>query len=413
MNRNITRAVLFAALAMPAALQPLPAFAKTQIKVLVAHFSDKTLPTYQAAAKRFMEKNPDIEVVLEDVSWDNLQQRIATDLAGGTPADISTIANRWVTDYVKNDIAEPLDSYMTPEFRDEYIESVLQSGSVDGKLYVLPTGGGASRALYYNKDIFAKAGIDGPPKTWDDVVADAKKVKALNDGTYGFAIQGKEIETDTYWYFPFMSYGGKIVDNGKSGINTPAGHKAAEIYKTMIDQGLTEPSPTALNRQDIEALFKQGRVGMLITGQWLYTQIKAEVPALKYGVAPQPQATVNVPWGGADGFIMFKSSKNKAAAWKFLQDCISDPQTVHEYITSEGFGPVTKAELETVKAANDPVVNVFLEETPIARFAPSLPHWEEVVSTMVGTLQQIYLGQIDIDAGLAAAEKTINGLIAE
>lgn len=405
--------VSLAALLAAGIMQPLPAAAKTQIKVIVAHFSDKTLPTYQAAAEKFMEKNPDIEVILEDVSWDNLQQRIATDVAAGTTADITTIANRWVTDFVVSGIAEPLNDYMSPEFRDSFVQSVLDSVTVDGEVYITPTNGGASRALYYNKDIFERAGIDGPPESWDDVIDAARKIKALDDGTYGYAIQGKEIETDTNWYFPFMSYGGNIVENGKSGINTDAGRRAVQIYKGMIDEGLSQPSPTASNRQDIEALFKQGRVGMVISGSWLHKQIQSDLPDLNYGVVEQPVGTHDVPWGGGDGFIIFQASKNKEAAWKFLEEAVFDPETVHNYISSEGMGPVTKAELEAVIAENDPFRNVFVAQTPFARFAPSMPRWEQVVSTMVGTLQQIYLGEVDADTGLAAAEKKINELIFE
>ena len=71
------------------------------------------------------------------------------------------------------------------------------------------------------------------PKTWDDLRAASEKVKANGDGAYGFGIQGKEIETDTYWYYPFWSYGGEIVENGKSGIASDAGVKAAELYKIL------------------------------------------------------------------------------------------------------------------------------------------------------------------------------------
>ena len=281
--------------ALAAVIAAAPASAKTQLHVIVAHFSDHTLTTFQNAAKRFEAAHPDVEINIEDVSWDNLQQRLATDIAGGTPPDVSVIATRWVLDYVQNDIAEPLDSYIKPEFRSRFYENLLKPGTVGGKTYLLPILA-STRALYYNKDLYDKAGVTTVPKTWDDLRAASEKVKAKGDGAYGFGIQGKEIETDTYWYYPFWSYGGEIVENGKSGIASDAGIKAAELYRSFIEAGLSQPSPTGSNRQDIETLFKQGRLGALATGPWLRGQIKSEAPKLNYGIAPMPEGTKHLTW---------------------------------------------------------------------------------------------------------------------
>ena len=142
--------------------------------------------------------------------------------------------------------------------------------------------------MYYNKDLLAKAGVTEPPANWDGVVDAAKKVKALGGDAYGFALQGKEIETDAYWYYSLWTHGGKIIDDGKSGVASPEAINALSLYKSMIDEGLTEPDPTGLNRQDIERLFKQGRIGMILTGPWLRGQIKTDAPTLNYAIAADP-----------------------------------------------------------------------------------------------------------------------------
>src|SRR5262245_38387496 len=295
--------------ALAIGLAAAPALAKTQLHVIVAHFSDHTLTTFQDAAKRFEATHPEVEINVEDVSWDNLQQRLATDIAGGTAPDISIIATRWVLDYVQNDIAEPLDGYITPQFRSRFYGNLLVPGTVNGKVYLLPILA-STRALYYNKDLYEKAGVTSVPRTWDELRAASEKVKANGGGAYGFGIQGKEIETDTYWYYPFWSYGGEIVPNGKSGIAGDAGIKAADLYRSFIDQGLSQPSPTGSNRQDIETLFKQGRLGALVTGPWLRGQIASEAPKLNYGIAPMPSGTKTLTWGGTDSMMLFKSSPN-------------------------------------------------------------------------------------------------------
>lgn len=387
------------------------ASAKTQLHVIVAHFSDHTLTTFQNAAKRFEAAHPDVEINIEDVSWDNLQQRLATDIAGGTPPDISVIATRWVLDYAQNDIAEPLDSYITPEFRGRFYENLLTPGMVDGKTYLLPILA-STRALYYNQSLYEKAGVTEAPKTWEDLLAASKKVKEKGDGAYGFGVQGKEIETDTYWYYPFWSYGGDIVKDGKSGIAGEAGVKAANLYKSFIDDGLSQPSPTGSNRQDIETLFKQGRLGALVTGPWLRGQIASEAPDLKYAMAPMPEGSSALTWGGTDSMMLFKSSPNKELAWKFLEEAAFSTETRLEFTLSEGFLPVLKEEMDDPRLADDASLKAFADMLPIARFAPLVPQWEQVVAATTSALQQIYLGQQDAETALGAAATQIDGLIA-
>ena len=71
---------------------------------------------------------------------------------------------------------------------------------MDGKVYGLPIAASA-RAMYYNKDVFKKAGYDAPPATWAEFKTAAEKIKASGGGVFPFGMQGKEIETDVYFYY--------------------------------------------------------------------------------------------------------------------------------------------------------------------------------------------------------------------
>ena len=101
---------------------------------------------------------------------------------------------------------------MTPEFKARFIETFLEPSVLDGKTYGLPVAASA-RAMYYNKDAARRRPASPqPPATWDELVAAAEKVKALGADTYGFALQGKEIETDAYWYYALWTHGGELLD---------------------------------------------------------------------------------------------------------------------------------------------------------------------------------------------------------
>lgn len=205
------------------------------VRVTVAHYSDATAPYFEKMARNFEKANPGTTIKIEDVNWDTLQQKLQTDISGNANADLAIVGTRWLLDFVKDDVAEPLDGYMDASFKGRFIGPFLAPGEINGKVYGLPIAASA-RALYYNKDLLAKVGYPDGPKTWNDVIEASKKLKA--QGIAGFGLQGKEIETDVYFYYALWTNGGEVIGkDNKAAFNSPAGIKAATLYKSMIDQG--------------------------------------------------------------------------------------------------------------------------------------------------------------------------------
>lgn len=382
------------------------------VRVTVAEYSSKTGPYFEEAAKAFEAANPGIDIQIEVVPWDVLLQKLTTDISGNANADLAIIGTRWLVDFVQQSVAEPLDSYMTPEFKDRFIATFLTPSIMQGKTYGLPIAASA-RAMYYNKDLFSKAGISAPPATWDELKADAEKIKALGGDVYGYGLQGKEIETDVYYYYAMWSYGGNIVEqDGTSGLDSQAAIDAATMYKGLIDAGLTEPGVTGLNREDVQNLFKQGKVGMMITAPFLSSQIKTEAPNLNYGVAAIPAGPKGDrgTYGVTDSIIMFQNSQNKDEAWKFLDFVFQTPWRV-KFTVNEGFLPVEKEEAKDPHFADDPDLKVFASLLPDARFAPVIAGWEEIADLTVSALQKIYLGQGEIAATLKDAADRADAIL--
>ncbi len=382
------------------------------VRVTVAEYSSKTGPYFAEAEKAFEAANPGIDIQFEVVPWDNLLQKLTTDIAGGSNADLSIIGTRWLVDFVQQGVAAPLDEYITPEFKGRFIDTFLTPSVMDGKTYGLPIAASA-RAMYYNKSLLEKAGVAEPPKTWAELTETAKKISALGDGVYGFGLQGKEIETDVYFYYAMWSYGGEIVEaDGTSGLDSQAAIDAAKLYKALIDEGATEPGVTSYNREDVQNLFKQGKIGMMMTAPFLSGQIKAEAPDLQYGVAPIPagpngdQGT----YGVTDSIIMFENSKNKEEAWKFLDFLFSTEWRV-KFTVNEGFLPVEKEEAADPHFVNDADLKVFASLLPNARFAPVIAGWEEIAEKTSNALQSIYLGQGEVEATLKAAAAEANTVL--
>ena len=257
------------------------------VRVTIAEYSKGTGPYFEEAAKAFEAANPGTKIQIEVVPWDNLQQKLTTDISAGANADLSIIGTRWLLDYVSRASSTPLDNYVTPEFKGRFTDTFLSPSVMNGKTlrpadrrlgprHVLQQGRVQEGRLRH------RAGDLAEFKTA------AAKIKADGGGVFPFGLQGKEIETDVYFYYGVWSNGGDIIKDKKSGLDSPGAIDAAKLYKGMIDGGMTEPGVTSYSREDVQNLFKQGKVATVITAPFLSNQIKDEAPNLHYGVAPIP-----------------------------------------------------------------------------------------------------------------------------
>jgi multiple sugar transport system substrate-binding protein len=388
------------------------AAAAETVRVTVAEYSSLTGPYFEDAAAAFEAANPGTDIQIEVVPWDVLLQKLTTDISAGANADLAIIGTRWLVDFVEEGIAAPLDAYMDDAFRERFIDVFLSPSVFDGQTFGLPIAASA-RAMYYNRDLFEQAGLAGPPDTWEELVEAARAISALEGDIAGFGMQGAGIETDVYFYYAFWAHGGELVTaDGRSGLDSPAGVAAATLYKQLIDEGLTQPGVTAFTREDVQNLFKQGRVGMMMTAPFLSAQIANEVPDLNYGVAAIPAGPDGLrgTYGVTDSIIMFANSQAQDTAWAFL-DMIFTTEWRARFTAGEGFLPVNREVAAMPEFAESEVLAAFTALLPEARFAPVIPGWEEIAERTSVALQRIYLGEGEIEATLQEAAADINRIL--
>lgn len=287
---------------------------------------------------------------------------------------------------------------MDAAFNDRFIGSYLSASTLKGAVWGL-TIVASARALYYNKDLPAKAGFPNGPKTRDEARKASEEVVA--NGAWGFGLQGEESETDVYWCYAPWTHGGRILDDqGKPAFADAAGVEALKLHNSLIDNKLTEPDPVNHSREGVQDLFKAGWVAMVVSAPFLRTQISKEAPNLKYGIAPIPVETTPPAYGVTDSVAPFKNSKVKAAAWKFL-DYLFQAEPRVAFTKAEGFLPVAKPEADFVK--NDPELKTFVDLPPTARFPPPVEGWRAAAESSWVHLRRTHTGKADPEKALKAA----------
>lgn len=377
------------------------------LRFTAGEYSGFTRP-FERVARDYEALHLGTRIQIEVIPWDSYLQKLTTDISSGDQPDLAIVPTTWVSDLAADGLLEPLDALATPEFKSKFIPAFLMPATVEGRLLGLPAAASA-RAMLVNVELLRRA--EAPePKTWDALEVAARRVAALPN-TYGFGLPGKEVEVDTYFYYVLWALGGEILKDGRSGLASPEAIRAATLYMSLIKDKATEPAPTAHSREDVFKLFKEGRIGIIFTYPMLIPQLKAEAPTLRYAVMPFPVETKPVTLGVTDVLTLSNSSKNKQAAWSFVEFLYAEKYRA-EFDRAEGLLPVTLAGAANSYYKDNTDIAAFAAGLGYARFFPTIKGWSGISEITVRALQTMYLGQRTPTEAMTDAARQIDEVLA-
>ena len=356
------------------------------LNLMVASYSDNTKAEWQQIIKDFEAKNKGITVNLDVESWTDINNVIKTKIQAGKQPDILNIDA--FAGFAADDLLYPAKDIVSAKTLDDFQPAFNKNASIDGTQWGLPFIASA-RALFYNKDDFAKAGIMEPPKTWADFEADAAKLKAAGVTPYGMPLGAEEAQAETaIWFY---GAGGGYGDAKTLTIDSAENVTGATEMQKIINQGFTEANPGSTNRTPLMNVFIQGQLGMQIGLPPIVGQIKDKNPSLKYGIAPIPTKDGSAfTLGVADHLMAFKNKTDKKAAITKFLDYFYSPAVYTKWVGAEGFLPTTKSGADSMASNTD--IKPFLDLLPNAKFYPSTnPNWsaaQGAIQSQIGQLGQ-------------------------
>jgi ABC-type glycerol-3-phosphate transport system substrate-binding protein len=352
----------------------------TTLNLLVPSYSDATKANWEKVISGFQAKNPDIKVNLEVQSWDNINDVVRTKVQSNKAPDILNIDA--FSGFAKDGLLYKASEVASPATLSDFQDSFKQNASINGEMMAFPFLA-STRALFYNKDLLAKAGVSAPPKTWDELLAAAKKVNALGGGVYGYGMPlgNEEAQAETsLWTF---GNGGSWTDGSKITVNTPQNLEAVQFMQKMVQEKATQPNPGASDRTPMLNVFIQGKIAMAAGLPPILGQIKQKNPKLAYGTAPIPTKTGQpVTLGVADHLMAFKNDDSKKAAITKFVDYFFSKEVYTTWVDAEGFLPTTKSGAQQLSGKAE--LKDFLTSLPTAKFYPSS---NEAWSATQGALQ--------------------------
>ncbi|MCX4903211.1 sugar ABC transporter substrate-binding protein [Streptomyces sp. NBC_00878] len=342
--------------------------------------------------KKF-EQETGIKVKLEVIPWSDLLNRILAATTSGQGPDVLNIGNTWSASLQATGALLPWDTKNFDKIggKDRFVESALGSAGASSSDPAAVPLYSMAYALYYNKKMFADAGISGPPATWDDLVADGKKIS--KDGKWALAAEGSNPSENIHHVFVLgKQHGADFFDaDGKPDFTSDGAVAAVKQYVDLMakDKVVAPGNAEYAQNQSLQD-FAKDKTAMVLW-QTAATTLKAHgMSDDEWGVAPVPvqsgspgaETAVNSMVAGIN-LAVFKNTDNIDGATKFVKFMTSDAEQKTLNETYGSIPPVKAAQEDP--AFNTPALKVIRDT--LAKSAAPLPQVpnESQFETAVGT----------------------------
>lgn len=361
-----------------------------------------------------------ITVKLEVVPWSDLLNRILAATTSGKGPDVLNIGNTWSASLQATGAFLPFDDAALQQVggKDRFLPASLAATGAEGKppaavpLYSLAYG------LYYNKKLFAEAGIAKPPATWAEMVDAGKKL--TRGDRWGLAVEGASYTENAHHAFMIgQQYGAELFDaDGKPQFDSPEAVAAIRSYlDLMAKDKIVNPSNAeyANGTQSVKD-FATGKAAMLMW-QAAASSLKSNgMSEADYGIAPIPFVTPT-PSGGKKvnsmvagiNLSVFKNTKNRDAALKFVKFMTSDAEQQLLNKTYSSLPTVSSAYADPAFQTESAKVFQQVLSTSAAPL-PQVPE-ESQFETLVGTAMKAMFA--DAASGKPITDEYVKGKLSQ
>jgi ABC-type glycerol-3-phosphate transport system substrate-binding protein len=379
---------------------------------MLTGFTGPDEPSYQALIKEFNATHPKIQVTMTVEPWATVGEKLPASWATGQGPDLATPSSDpgSIFNYIKTnsvlDLTQAVGTGASQIDTAAFPAPVKSAFTVNGKLYAVPANL-ATLVLYYNKDLFTRAGISGPPTTEAAFIADAKKLTVSSGGKvsqYGLSLA----DNNTIQMWPILQWmsGGDILGpNNCAAISDPASVAALTQWSQLVSQN--HISPVGQSGADADTLFSSGKAAMEINGPWAAAGYKSA--GINLGIAEVPVGSAGpVTLASTVPLMVERTTPHAAQAEEFLAWYTS--KTAQEKFSQVSGFPPSRTDLISA-VSGDATVSVFAAALPHARlYLAGQPNATQIdTDVYVPLIQKITRGA-NVQSSANAAATQINQL---
>ncbi|MBT0770904.1 extracellular solute-binding protein [Kineosporia sp. J2-2] len=334
------------------------------------------------AKTEFEKQNPGSTLEFERQQWTGIVEKLTTSLSSNDSPDVVELGNTQAQAFEAAGALLDITDRKAELGGDDLVQSLVESGSYDGRFYGVPYYGGA-RIVVYRKDLFKDAGIEIPTTTQEFVDAGVK-LKQENSDTEDFSgiyFPGK------YWYaaLPFIWDNGGDIATQNGGqwtgqLSTPGSVAGLTTVKTIMDTASAAPKDADESKDYLD--FCKGRIGMLMGPGWKVGQIVNEddgCPKLEkdigaFALPGKTEGTLAPSFLGGSNLAVSAKSEHPELALSLLKILSGDEYQTK--LADLGLLPVKKSLLGEV--SGDEAAKAQAEAAENTRFTPASENWAGV-----------------------------------
>ena len=330
--------------------------------------------------EEYQQQNPNIKINYENSSPTEYAQRLRNALASNTPPDIFRMHNTWPYMFPNLLSTVPEDIYTQEEYSQTFYPVASKNLTVDGKLVGIPLMYDGL-ALFYNVELFNRAGIENPPTDWEQFMAVARKITAPQTGNLEISGAAMGVANNIAHWPDILSLlllqndanpGDLLAANGQLNSNAT---DALTFYSLFSYRHKTWDATWPQDNQQ----FALGKVGMFFGPSWEVFNIKNIANRnnvdIDFRVIPVPQLLPDTNVTFASYWVEGVSAKstNQSESWKFLK-YLSSKEVMQKMYQEQSkireFGEIPSRKDMADQFMDDPYIGAYLKQAPAAKSFP-------------------------------------------
>lgn len=355
----------------------------------------------------FEEANPDIRIDLQNFPWTVFHDRLIIALQSQDGPDGGYVITRWLPELHQMGRLVDLSDRVQDLELDDWFDASWLDGTFDGRPFSVPDRR-EPYVFFYNKELFAAAGIEEFPSTMDEFLEAAKAL--TGDGRYGVALVGAQDATLPAFYLNFLyAFNGSVFDeNGDIAIHNERGVEALQFYVDLFaEHGVVQPSVLGDARDQARNLFMTGQVAMLLDGLYATGAFEQLAPDLEWGIGKVPQVegrerkTLSTGWDN----VIFTSTEHPDEAWRFIQFYTQAENMAEAVMTL----PVRQTAFDSERFQSA-FYTPWKDALQYGEPNPQTPHYEQMMFIIGEAVQRALGGAATVEQALQDAATQIENL---
>jgi multiple sugar transport system substrate-binding protein len=372
-------------------------------------------PAMQQIVDSFERQHPDVTVRIVLTPWDTYWTKLQTAASSRSAPDVFWMLNDHFKLYASGGALLELDDQVARSGLDLGAYTPASAAGVrwDDHVYGIPKDTN-SFGLFYNKELFAEAGVPAPDDTWtwEDVTTAALRLTDDKAGVHGIAAPPNDVLS---WYLTIPQAGGHVIsDDGRaSGYADPATLDGLRFWTDLIDSGAS-PSAQQLADTDPLALFTAGKIAMYYGGSWDPIAIAQTPDALaRTGIAPLPKNLNRSFYANGIANVASSSTPHPEAAWELLR-FLGSAEAADVQARSGAVIPALEGHEDAYVAAFPGLgAQVLVDQLPAALPIPSsvdTARWEDLATR---ELTKAWAGQVPLETAARTVSDEMDAMLAE